>query len=334
MTRIHTARALLLVVTAAASAGAVSGCHGKDAANGPEAGASAEPAAPSSSVAEALSGLPDASAAPSDAAAPAPLVRHRGLAGVFFRAALEGDLTDDEKAAIDKIEEPIRSDLGPRHEMAAFHADLVSSLKLGRFDNAKIQADEAAVAKASQGRQDDQATALNSLHETLTADQRKAVAEAIKTAQAAHDHPPPPMSDAGASEWAAHRLERMKSQLVLDMDQQKEVAAVLARNAPPPASVVQAHFDAAKKQMDTLLAAFEKDTFDAKKLDLSASPGHKPTEAMDRQVKYLQQLLPILTAGQRDRLAASIEHPREAREHGRPDSIAEPFETGMGGTMR
>jgi hypothetical protein len=83
--------------------------------------------------------------------------------------------------------------------------------------------------------------------------------------------------------------------------------------------------------MDTLLAAFEKDAFDAKKLDLSATPGKKPTEGLDRQVKYLELLLPILTAGQRDRLAASIERPREIRDHGRADSIAEPFDTSGGG---
>src|ERR1700761_3691105 len=50
-------------------------------------------------------------AGPTDAAAAAPLVHHaRGLAGSFFRAAYElPELTDDEKAAIDKLEDPIRA---------------------------------------------------------------------------------------------------------------------------------------------------------------------------------------------------------------------------------
>jgi len=321
MRRIRTVAAWIVVVAASACNGKNATTASLDAEPGPEAAAS--------SAAEALSVADGgADAALSDAAAPAPVVHHRGLAGVFFRAALEADLTDDERAAIDKIEEPIRSDPGPRHELAAYHSDVAASLKAGRFDMAKLQADEAAYAKAVVARQDEQATALNALHGALTADQRKAVVESLRTSQAAHEHPPGPVGDAGASEWVAHRLERMKSQLVLDLDQQKEVAAVLARSAPPPASAMQAHFDAMKKQMDALLVAFEKDAFDAKKLDLSATPGKKPTAAMDSQLRYLEQLLPILTAGQRDRLAVSIERPRDARDRGRNEPISEPFEMG------
>jgi hypothetical protein len=287
--------------------------------------------APAASAAEALATDGGSDAAPVDAAPPAPVVHHaRGIPGMFFRAAYElPELTDDEKAAIDKIEDPIKgSESSARHELNNFHLDLASGLKANRFDSAKLQADEAAYAKALAGRQDEQATALNSLHQSLTADQRKAVAESLKAAQASHDKPPAPVSDAGASEWAAHRLERMKAQLVLDMDQQKEVAAVLAKNGPPSGSTLQAQHDAAKKQVDALIAAFEKDAFDAKKLDLSLAPGRKPTAGLEAQVKYLTQLMPALTAGQRDRLAASIEHPHDMK--GRADSIAEPFEQGMG----
>jgi Spy/CpxP family protein refolding chaperone len=287
--------------------------------------------APASSAAEALGGSTDGGtdAAPVDAAPPPVVVHHaRGIPGMFFRAAYDlPELTDDEKAAIDKVEDPIKgSESSARHELNNFRLDVASGLKANRFDSAKLQADEAAYAKALAGRQDEQATALNSLHQALTADQRKAVAESLKAAQASHDKPPAPVSDAGASEWAAHRLERMKSQLVLDMDQQKEVAAVLAKNGPPSASTLQSQRDSAKRQVETLIAAFEKDAFDAKKLDLSVAPGRKPTAALEAQVKYLTQLMPVLTAGQRDRLAASIEHPREMK--GRTDSIAEPFEPG------
>jgi len=326
MRLIYTAGAVIVLVAAGA-------CNGK---NATTAAPDAEVDAPASSVAEALSGGPAAfDAGASDAALPGPVVHHRGLAGVFFRAALEADLTDEEKAAIEKIEEPIRSDPGPRHELAAYHADLAAAVKANRFEATKLQADEAAYAKALIARQDDQATALNGLHETLTAEQRKAVVESLRTSQSSHEHAlgtAAPASDAGVSEWIAHRLERMKSQLVLDLDQQKEVGAVLARNPPPPAAAMQAHLDAMKKQMVALLNAFEKDTFDAKKLDLSAVPGKKPTASMDNQVKYLQQLMPILTAGQRDRLALSIEHPRETRDRGHNEAISEPFE--MGGGMR
>ena len=119
----------------------------------------------------------------------------------------------------------------------------------------------------------------------------------------------------------------MKSQLVLDQDQQKQVAALLARSAPTPAAI-QAHADTLKKQTETVAAAFEKDTFDAKKLDLSPAPGKKVTDPFDREVKYIGQLLPILTPGQRDRFASIMEHPRDRASHG--DSITEAPDPGGG----
>jgi pyoverdine/dityrosine biosynthesis protein Dit1 len=82
--------------------------------------------------------------------------------------------------------------------------------------------------------------------------------------------------------------------------------------------------DAAKKQLEAVLAAFEKDTFDPKKVDLSSTPGKKPTEALDRQVKYIGDLLPILTPGQRDRFAVLMDHGRERGMRG--ESLAEPPE--------
>jgi Spy/CpxP family protein refolding chaperone len=242
---------------------------------------------------------------------------------MFFKAALDTDLSDDAKAGLDKLEEPVRGDTVPRHEMAAVHADLVASIKAGKVDTAKIQADEAAVTKAFAEHEADEATALGQLHDALSPPQRKAVTDAVRAAEAVHDRPPP-SADAGAPDFVARRLERMKSQLVLDEDQQKQVGAVLARDVPSPGAM-QAHYEAGKKQFEALLAAFEKDTFDPKKVDLSSTPGRKPTEPIDRQVKYVSQLLPILTAGQRDRFALLIEHPRPDR--GRAD-ITEPPEFG------
>ena len=119
----------------------------------------------------------------------------------------------------------------------------------------------------------------------------------------------------------------MKAQLVLDEDQQKQVAAVLARTAVTTAAV-QAHFDASKKQTEAIASAFEKDTLRPQKLDLSPTPGKKPTDGIDRQIKYLGQMLPIFTAGQRDRFAAMMDHPRD--RGGRGDSITEAPDPGGG----
>jgi len=291
---------------------ATAACNGRNAATSVLADAETEAATAAVEVPDAAPGA-DASAS---TASGTPPVHRRGLAGMFFRAAQDTELTDDQKASIAKLEEPLQGDLGSHREISALHADLVSGVKDGKIDSTKIAADEAAVAKVLAAREEEQATALGGLHDVLTPAQRGAVADAVR---ALRDRPPPAVP-AGAPDWAARRLDHMKAQLVLDEDQQKQVAAVLAHDGPTPATV-QAHLEAVKKQTEAIATAFERDTFETKKLDLSAAPGKKVTDPFDRQVKYVAQLLPILTAGQRDRFAALMEHPRDRGPHG--DSITE-----------
>jgi hypothetical protein len=303
----------LCVVLAAAA------CNGRNAATAPASDAAVDVAA--SAAVEAPDAAPSADA--SAAAAASPSMHIRGLAGAFFRAAQDADLSDDQKTAIAKLEEPLQSDPASHREMSALHADLVASVKEGKMDTAKIAPDEAAVAKVLSAREEEQATAIAGLHDALTPAQRGLVADAVRAVRGR----PPGAPPAGAADWAAHRLDRMKAQLVLDEDQQKQVAAVLASDAPTTATI-QAHFDAVKKQTEAIASAFEKDTFDAKKVDLSPTPGKKPTDGIDRQIKYVGQLLPILTPGQRDRFAGMMEHPRD--RGGRGDSITEAPDPGGG----
>jgi Spy/CpxP family protein refolding chaperone len=256
----------------------------------------------------------------STSAAPAvPPVHRRGLVGMFFRHAHDSDLSDDQKTAIAKLEEPLQNETTSRREMTALHTDLVNGVKEGKMDTAKLAADEAAVAKMLSSREEEQATALAGLHDALTPAQRGMVADAVR---AARERPPSSAPPPGATDWATRRLEHMKSQLVLDQDQVKQVAAVLAREAPTPAAA-QAHHEAVARQTEAVARAFESDTIDVKKLDLSASPGKKSTDAFDRQIKYVSSLLPILTPGQRDRFAALMEHPQQRAGAGRGDTITE-----------
>ncbi len=278
-------------------------CNGRNASTAAVPDAEPE-AAPSAAVVDVPDASPGADAASAGPMAPA--MHRRGITGAFFKAALEADLSDDQKTAVAKLEESLQTDPGSHKEMSALHADLVASVKDGKLDAAKIAADEAAVAKVLSAREEEQATALTGLHDALTPAQRGAVADAVR---AARGRPLPAMPQ-GAPDWSTRRLDRMKSQLVLDQDQQKEVAAVLTRSAPTPASV-QAHADTLKKQTEAVASAFERDTFDAKKVDLSSSPGKKVTDPFDREVKYIGSLLPILTPGQRDRFASLMEHPRD-----------------------
>ena len=271
---------------------------------------------------------------PSAAPPPPPPRRRRrtltaGPRRVFFRAAQDLDLTDEAEGGHRPSSRSRCARAGPAREMSALHGDLVASVKEGKIDASKIQADEAAVAKSFSAREEEQATALAGLHDALNAGAAEAVADAVRTAaQAARERPASPggahgdrvggpdhdHGDHGGSDhrrgrawrlrpadWAARRLERMKSQLVLDAEQQKQVTALLAWQTPAPAAA-QARMDATKKQTEAPRPPSTR-TFDPKKIDCNGRAGHKLTEPFDREVRYLAQLLPIPTAGQRDRLA-------------------------------
>jgi len=303
---------------------AATACNGHSAATAALPDAEPEAAAPDAAEVPDAAPGPDASAS---AGPTTPPMRLRGLTGAFFRAAHDADLSDDQKATLAKLEEPFQGEPGWHREMQALHVDLVASVKDGKMDTAKIATDEATLAKALSAHEDEQAAALGGLHDALTPAQRGAVADAVRTAR----ERPPPAAPAGGQDWTTHRVERMKSALVLDADQQKQVAAVLAHDAPTPAAS-QARFDSIKKQTEAVAAAFERETFDPKKVDLSAVPGKKITDPFDRQVKYLGQLLPIFTPGQRDRFAGMMEHPRD--RGGRGDSITEAPDPAGGGPGR
>jgi Spy/CpxP family protein refolding chaperone len=306
---------------------AAAACNARGASTAAPADAEPEATAQVVEVPDAASGA-DASSSASPAIPP---IHRRGFVGMFFRAAHDTDLTEEQKTAIGKLEEPFQGEPPPRREMTALHTDLVASVKEGRIDTAKLAADEAAVAKMLSSREEEQATALAGLHDALTPAQRGAVADAVRAARERPQPPAPPPVATAAADWATRRLEHMKSQLVLDQDQQKQVAAVLAREAPTPATV-QAHREAVKKQTEAVARAFESDTFDAKKIDLSATPGRRSTEGFDRQIKYVSSILPILTSGQRDRFAALMEHPQQRAGAARGDSITEaPDPAGGGG---
>ena len=67
------------------------------------------------------------------------------------------------------------------------------------------------------------------------------------------------------------------------------------------------------------LAAFEKDGFDAKKLDLSMAPGKKAHDMIDQHVQFFSGLLGIVKPEQRDKLAATMERPG-AGGFGKPEA--------------
>lgn len=96
----------------------------------------------------------------------------------------------------------------------------------------------------------------------------------------------------------------------MDAEQTKKIDAIAANDdgksgRPDPVEM--------KKRLEPLLVAFEKDTFDARKID--AFDPKKARGPMEQETKILTQVLPILKPEQREKLAARME--KGPSPHGR-----------------
>ncbi|MGO8993828.1 MAG: hypothetical protein ACLQVI_10905 [Polyangiaceae bacterium] len=227
---------------------------------------------------------------------------HGGVDSILFRAARDLPLSDDLKAKVEALEGQLHDrDTNPRDAMKTFSRDLAAQVRTGKLDVAQLQPDEAGFDTAMKDMLDKQAKALAGLHDALDAGQRKALADAVH-AKAAAREAEAKARDAGATDWVARRLERMTSDLGLDDGQQKQVAALLAKQ--PSATAMR---DDMKMQVEVVLTAFQGDTFDASKALQVMLKG--PHEALDRQIAFTGKLLPLLHPDQREKLAASTTRP-------------------------
>jgi hypothetical protein len=276
-------------------------------------GGAATASSPSASVVSAPS-APGASAAASGSAsahrARPIIVRASNPTGALFRAVNSLELKDDQRATLEKVAADLReaekaaregADGGARSEAKEANDELVAGVKAGKIAIAKMESHYAALEKVAKARQDREADALNRLHAALEPSQRTTIAASVRLSetQQAVRMKLSEKPDGGRPNMSRTRLERYTRGIDLDAAQQKKVEAILPKD--DRATTLQ---DEARKYTDAVLVAFEKEGFDAKKLDGGA--GKQARAPMEEQVKYFGQLLPILTSEQRERLAKNL----------------------------
>lgn len=250
---------------------------------------------------------------------------HGGPSEMLFTAAKGLELKDEQKTKIEAARTAAHAgpDDATRDAMKSaakdLHTDIVAGIKAGKIDAAKLEPRYAAIEKAAQVTHEKEAEGLNALHAALDATQRKAAVADVRAKMAARENKMehrdggpggPGGPDGGRGHGGKRSIERLTRGLELDAEQRKKVDAIAAKDdgkggRPDPAEM--------KKRIDTLLAAFEKDTFDAKKVD--AFDAKKARGMMDGESKVLVQLLPILKPEQREKLAAKME--KGQSPHGR-----------------
>lgn len=228
----------------------------------------------------------------------------------------------------------MHADAANRTARDAFRSDLAAEIRAGALDKAKLAADEAEIAKAIASDRDARLAALDGLHDVLDSAQRKTVAGDVRenATRTTPHHGPWDASDAGPPYGPSRRLERLTRQLGLDPSQQKDVAALLSKSdhpSPPDREDVR---EAAKRRLDMLLTSFEQDSFDAgAALEPPADAGRgglQVHERLEHEVGLLGQLLPILTAEQRDRLAVLVEKQHAFDWRGATEPAGDPMEDG------
>jgi Spy/CpxP family protein refolding chaperone len=236
-----------------------------------------------------------------------------GPGSMLFQAARSLELSADQKAKVAAAETTAQSGGETSRDAMKtagkdLHTDLIAGVRAGKIDTTKLEPRYAAIEKAIGESQAKEADGLNALHAALDATQRKAVTANVRAKQAmreekmAHREGGDAGADGGKPMWSSKRsVDRLVRGLDLDADQQKKVDAVVAKEDaakhPDPAEM--------KKNLDAMLTAFEKDTFDAKKLDLFDSK--KMRGPMEQETKLLGQIVPILKPEQREKLAAKME---------------------------
>lgn len=235
-----------------------------------------------------------------------------GGPGFLLMAALhELDLTPAQQAAIEGA--LAKSAPGPR-DRGPFAA-LAAGVRAGRIDATTVLTRTG----EDRGRGEREhgaaavADALQTLHATLTKEQRRALVDTVTKRTAEHEPPGEragrkgPRGPGGDLGPMGHLLRGLD----LTDAQREAIARALQAQLPADtdAGTMKKRFEARHAEMTARLEAFAADTFDAKAFVAPPSDAQAggPGSHLARMVKDLAVVVPLLQPAQRETLAAQIE---------------------------
>ena len=270
-----------------------------------EAGTAATVATASSGVTEAVTTVEPAAEAP----AGHPHGGHPGPDFLLFAALHESiDLTADQEKAIRALLPAAAAGPHPFDEARA--ATLAAGVRAGQVDVTSTEPAESDFAT----RHAATASALRTLHATLTAPQRRALIDAVEkrdAERASHDHGGPhdaPMGHEGGRGPLDHLLEGVD----LTWAQRQEIAAKLdaVRPAPPAEgdrAAWKTEHEALRAAMQATLETFAAESFDAAAFVAPPAGLKKAADHPDPFRTEVAIVTSVLDATQREKLAQRIE---------------------------
>lgn len=226
-------------------------------------------------------------------------------------------LTDAQKTTIEKSIADLKTQEGPRPEMKADMqarmTSLASQVRAGKVEVTATNSAAPGMTTERDARIAASAKALDTLHSTLTADQRKALVAAVEAKGQAKGEKD------GEHEGRGRGFEHGKDgergpmghwlgDLQLTQAQKDQIEAKLSADKPSDADrdAMKAKFEAMHQEMKTKLESFASDSFDSKAfVTPPADVAQKPHE--DRMAKDLAVVVSVLDAGQREKLAQKLE---------------------------
>lgn len=254
--------------------------------------------------------------------------------GMMLAAAATLTLDDAQKPKVDGLRASLKDD-ATRQAVRKLNESLAAAVKAGTVEASKLETELAALDAAAKSRRDAEVTALAELHKLLNAEQRKSVVASVRESHVARaerggdgDKAPaagPGMGRGGPGAWrgkAAGRgagegaragsLEGLTKDLALTAEQETKVNALKEKARSDKAKPdLEALREEHKKQGEALLVAFEKDDFDATKVELSSAPlpGAMSRPGAEKMIEQVRELTAILTPEQREKLAKRLTEP-------------------------
>ncbi len=265
---------------------------------------------------------------------------HGGPAFLLHAALKELELRPDQKKTVEALAADLKSAHpfdSPAHK--DFQKALAAGVRAGKLEPSILAPHYAAIEKSATETSQKVHEALNELHRTLDAEQRKALVAALE-ARLEHGPKrfgPPDPGDAplGAAcagdpdEQCAHgdgpKGKRgfrgpggpgfgLLKDLDLSETQREKLRAARAQGEPERGAMKQ-EMQKKGEHMKQLLTAFATDSFDAKALMGSADVARHARQGAEARVKHLETLLGVLEPSQRDKLATRVEAGPGRRKH-------------------
>lgn len=248
----------------------------------------------------------------------------------LVHAALRGDLdlTDAQRAAIEAtISSKKPRDGHDNGERSAEHAErtqaLAAAIRAGSVD-ASTFGDKADHGQRHAERRAEAEAALNTLHATLTPEQRVALVASMKAKEdmPSRMHGPGeadgPMRRHGKGFGKGSPVDVLLKGVTLHDGQRERIDAALesagVKAEPPSEDEMKAMFEEHRAAKAAFLDAFAKDTFDAK-TSMPAGPKRMMKHGPKQFGESLAVVVPLLDAEQREALATQIEEGPRFGDH-------------------